>query len=368
MHPLTPIMEKLAIPVWGVGPVTSLPELQEIYAKRVHHQRYPSFAPAPTAERWNPQLLLPDAVSVIVIAVPYYDKEPGGGQCPPEYEGGLARYAWGEDYHAVLHRKLESLGHELAASWGATVWRAAVDSAPLADRQLAVHYGMAAFGWNSCVFTKQYGSWVVLGSLLVDTALPPTAALAPDMPCGSPCRACLQACPTGALIEPYVLDPGRCLAYLTQAAGVFPREFRSRMGAAIWGCDICQSVCPVNQRASASPLSYFGAPEHRSLDLSQILSWTKQDFQAVLGRSAAAWRGRTVLQRNAALALGNIGSKTALPVLEKTLQHHGSAVVRASALWSLNRLDPRGTRSLNQVTWEKDADPIVKEEAAFWLQ
>ena len=368
MHPLEPIMQELAIPVWAVGSASAMPELQAIYADRLQRNIYPAFAAPATTMRWDPRAYLPEAKSTIVIAVPYNVEPPPSIQASNRIQGQLARYAWGEDYHRVLHGKLELLGKRLATAFKATVWRAAVDSAPLSDRQLAVKNGMAAFGWNSCVFSRDYGSWIVLGSLLIDIELPHTETTSISMQCGPQCGACLKACPTGALEAPYTLNPYICLAYLTQASGVFPRDYRHLLGETIWGCDICQTVCPMNEQRQSLPAPYFGIPRYASLDLAEVLAWTKTEFDDKLGRSAAGWRGKTVLQRNAALALGNSKQAAAVQIVLNVLQNHGSGVVRASALWALMQLDPSLGYSWSQRCLAKDSDPTVQDEAEYWRQ
>jgi len=367
VHPAADIMAEVDIPLWAVIRPRVLEHLPAIYRRREQDNTYPALAHTPSSQRWNPAQHLSGVQSILVAALPY---NPTGwidnGRTP--LSGTVSRYAWGRDYHSVLEEKLQQAADLLQSKVGVGRWFAAVDKTPLPDRELAVEARLGCFGWNSCVYCPPFGSRVVLGSLSIDKKLPVhTPPQKPSGDCGVSCSACMQSCPTGAIREPYYINPYICLAYLTQASGVFPRLYRPLLGQRIWGCDTCQDVCPMNQRAEPAQKEYFAPLQYRSLPLPEVLQWSHADFRAKLGKTALGWRGKNILQRNAALALGNSGSSEALPPLQDTVERHGSAVVRASALWAMGRLQPASARRRALQLCGSDIDPIIRQEAQYWL-
>jgi len=211
-----------------------------------------------TPRRTHPRDLMPEARSVIVVSAGYYH-----GDHPDAAAGGkVARYAWGEDYHHVLKERLGELGRWIekeAASRGmesGATWRAFTDSAPLDERALAVRAGLGFFGKNTLMLDPEHGSWTLLAELLLSIELPPDELQAAGQ-CGS-CRKCLEACPTDAFTGPYEMDPRRCISYLTiEQRGPIPGEFERELNGWAFGCDICQEVCPFNDRPMARLLPEF---------------------------------------------------------------------------------------------------------------
>jgi epoxyqueuosine reductase len=285
------------------------------------------------------------------MAVPY-----PAGDVPAPGEGlwGLvARSLAGPDYHHLVRAELARWAGRLAEA-GARFsrWQAWVDSVPVVERWLARKAGLGFFGRNCCLIHPALGSWFWLGELALDADLDPSLLPKVDpvaATCGS-CRRCLEACPTGALSAPYVLDPHRCLSYWTQAKGIIPRPYRSLMGSRLMGCDTCQEVCPYNQeRRAREPAS------SRWLPLAPLLGSGAN--KQVVG-TALAWRGATVLARNAAVVLGNSGRPEAVELLAPVVRHHPSPVVRAHAAWALGRL---GTATALRAL--KEAERVETEEA-----
>ncbi|HVH51193.1 MAG TPA: tRNA epoxyqueuosine(34) reductase QueG, partial [Gaiellaceae bacterium] len=244
-------------------------------------------------ESCHPETLLPGARTVVSAALCYYAPEP---ERPAGY-GRLPRYAW-YDAYAELREKLDALGRELGGEY-----RVLVDANQHVDREGAARSGVGFYGKNTLLITRTHGSWVVLGTLVTDVELEPTPRL--DLDCGS-CRLCIDACPTGALDEPGTLDSTKCLSYWTQSAQEMPAAYRAKLGAQVYGCDICQDVCPwnrgVEKRRSDVPVK--GEP-HVSL-----VDWLQMDEDELRARYARLYVPRNdggLLKRNALIAAENIG-------------------------------------------------------------
>ena len=277
----------------------------------------------------------PWARSVLSVALQYDTPHPYSGDAPPP-RGWIARYAWGDDYHAVLKTLLERLMERLAAEAGPFQSRVYVDTGPIAERAYAAAAGIGAWGKNTCLLHPEHGSWFFLGEAVTDLEMDPDAAL-PDM-CGS-CTACLEACPTGALPAPYVLDATRCISYLTiELRGAIPTEQREGVGRHVFGCDICQDVCPWNRKrrhrgaASFEPRDGGLAP-----DLAELASLDQAGFGERFRKSPVKRAKRRGLLRNVAVALGNSGDAAHVPVLERMAEDL-DPLVREHALWALEKL------------------------------
>ena len=250
----------------------------------------------------------------------------------PSRRGRIAAYAQGLDYHDILRDKLEKLAQKTLAQWGAH-FRICVDSSPLMEKPLAAMAGLGWQGKNTLLIHPQHGPWLMLGCLLTDLEFPP------DSPshdhCGT-CTRCLDACPTQAFPQPYVLDARRCLAYLTiEHPGSIPEEFRPLLGDRLFGCDECLDVCPWNRHAQQSrELSL--APIPRS-DLSEMLAWDEPRFRKEFRGTPIFRLKRDRWLRNICVVLGNIGTSKDLPALEKATQDP-APLVREHALWGKERI------------------------------
>jgi epoxyqueuosine reductase len=276
----------------------------------------------------HPERLLPGARTVVSAALCYYAPEPGR----PAGHGRLPRYTW-RDRYAELRAKLEILGAELGGEH-----RVLVDSNDHVDREAAARSGVGFYGKNTMLITRRHGSWVVLGAVVTTAELEPTPPLEAD--CGS-CRLCIDACPTGALHEPGVLDATRCLSYWTQAPEAVPPAYRPALGAQVYGCDICQDVCPWNrgiERRRAGDPPDPGA----HVDLVGWLEADGADLVAGLDRLYVPRNDARWLRRNALVALGNVGEAD-----ERTrgaLERHAGGddpLLAEHATWALDRLETR---------------------------
>jgi epoxyqueuosine reductase len=280
----------------------------------------------------------PWARSVVSVGLQYDTPHPYSTEAPTA-RGWISRYAWGDDYHDVMKAMLDKVIVTLRAEAGPFEARAYVDTGPIVERAFAAAAGLGAWGKNTCLLHPEHGSWFFLGEIVTDLDLASDAPR-PDM-CGT-CTACLEACPTGALPAPYVLDATRCISYLTiEVKGAIPEERRAGVGRHAFGCDICQDVCPWNRRRrhrggpAFEPRTGAFAP-----DLGELASLDAASFSARFRRSPVKRARRRGLLRNVAVALGNAGEARHRPVLERLTQDE-DPVVREHAVWALRRLDGR---------------------------
>ena len=276
----------------------------------------------------HPERLLDGARTVVSAALCYYEDGPEPG---PD-EGRLARYTW-RDAYATLRDRLEELGSRLGGTY-----RVLVDSNDHVDREAAVRAGVAFYGKNTMAITRRFGSWVVLGTLVTDVEIEPTEPLALD--CGS-CRLCIDACPTGALDEPGVLDATKCLSYWTQAPAPIPEPYRAELGQTVYGCDICQDVCPwntgVEKRRSGSPRD---AESAWPVSLKDWLERDGDELVAELDRLYVPRNDPRWLRRNALLAAGNAGSRDLVPAVERFVESD-DPMLRDAAAWALTQIEAR---------------------------
>jgi epoxyqueuosine reductase len=261
------------------------------------------------------------------------------GTSAPAVKARIARYAQGSaDYHDVIRQKLRELTHFLRREAPGCNVRGVVDTAPLLERDFARLAGLGWFGKNTMLINKRLGSWFFLAALLVDVELEYDTPHAASH-CGT-CTRCLDACPTGAFVEPYVLDARRCISYLTiEHRGAIAEELRPGMGDWLFGCDICQEVCPWNRKAPLSSEPAFAPrPELTGADAAALLSLTEGEFRRQFRNTALERPGRAGLVRNAAIVAGNSGDSIARAPLAAALDDEAE-VVRDAAGWALERLD-----------------------------
>ena len=291
--------------------------------------------------RLDPRQLLPGARSVICVAANHHQRPPKPTSVDPNAaRGDLTQYAWGQDYHVVVRERLDALLERLRREAGeAFDARPFVDTAPVLERPLAAAAGLGWIGKNTLLIVPRLGSFVYLGGIVTTLALDPDDAV-PDR-CGR-CTRCMDACPTGALVEPYVMDARRCISYLTiELRGTVPIELRSAMGDRVFGCDVCQRVCPHNRRAPVTTDPKLQArPPAPSIPLRELLSWSRDTYlQATRGR--ASRRAKLgMLRRNAAIALGNVGGPDDVPAL-RAIESDDDAVLAEHARWAVAEIQKR---------------------------
>ena len=342
----------------GIAPAVEFPELAHLddWLERGHagEMRY-----LHDARRHSPAGAMQGARSVIVCALNYNTAFPASTETrdQPEAKAGphgwISRYAWGDDYHHVLGEKLEALIQNLRGEITQPFEaRAYVDTGPIVERVAAKYAGLGWLAKNTCLINEEMGSWFFLGVIV--TTLDLAASLdaaetpAPDL-CGN-CSLCIDACPTGAIVEPYVLDARRCISYLTiELRGAIPQELREPIGRHVFGCDICQDVCPWNRRAPATALPNFQPRqrEERSLfspELEWLVTLSEEEFRGVFRGSPvkrAKWRGQV---RNACIAIGNSGLRPGEPRYAEICARLSELAASADALlaehaqWALEQI------------------------------
>ncbi|MCS6800980.1 MAG: tRNA epoxyqueuosine(34) reductase QueG [Chloroflexota bacterium] len=359
----------LGFDLFGIAPADTLVEDLAAYRQRLaegrlrgmdwlNDERVIAFAPTQLVE---------EACSVIVLGMSYYipaAPEPAADDHGPT--GRVARYARGRDYHRVIRPKLRRLAGRLAELAGRPVRaRLFVDSGPLAERAFARAAGIGWIGKNTLLLNRRLGSWSFLAAIVSDVALPTGKPVRTN--CGA-CDRCLRACPTEAFVAPYVLDATRCISYLTiEHRGPIPPELRPAMGDWIFGCDVCQDVCPVNRKAAAAREPDFaprpGIGERTAL--LPLLALDDAAFDARFRGSAIRRAKREGFLRNVAIALGNSGDPAAVPALAAALRNDPSPVVRGAAAWALGRIGGEAAR--RALAAADDPDPTVQEEIAAAL-
>ncbi len=361
----------LGMDLCGVAPADDFPELahSEEWLARGYagEMRY-----LHDARRRSPASAMDGARSIIVCALNYNSPQPYSTEAPTDpARGWISRYAWGDDYHDVLGEKLEKLLAAMQLQFGiGFTARAYVDTGPVAERVVAKHAGLGWLAKNTCLINEQLGSWLFLGVILTTLELEPSVRADEGPPadlCGN-CRLCIEACPTEAIVEPYVLDARRCISYLTiELRGSIPEEFRAPMGRMVFGCDICQDVCPWNRKAPVTRMAAFQPREFekpsRSLgtknenrtedatgslfapELAWLASLSEAEFRGVFRGSAVKrtkWRG---LVRNACIALGNALARSGadsnwrnqVKILLERLAGSDEKDIADAARWALSR-------------------------------
>ena len=365
----------------------AFPEAERVIQERIA-QGLMDGLPWYTAERaevsCHPDALLPGAQSIIALAMCYLTELPDETANDPLH-GRISRYAWGEDYHEIIKPKLyqftEWLKEYARSEIDDPEFRVFVDTGRMVDRAVAERAGLGWYGKNTNILTKGWGSWIFLAEIVTNLPLTNSYDAPLKANCGQ-CELCLHACPTGALPAPYVLDNTRCISFLTiELRGSIPLELRPLMGNLIFGCDICQQVCPVNHvaerrlglRAGASkgstqPVQFHSHQEFRprpatggSPELIPLLSLTEEQFRERFRRSPIRRTKRRGLLRNVCVALGNSGDPQAIPALIGAL-HDSEPLVRGHAAWALGRIGGlEAQKALEQALSEEEDEEVQQE-------
>ncbi|GAC1587486.1 MAG: DUF1730 domain-containing protein [Candidatus Velthaea sp.] len=304
----------------------------------------------------DPREILPDARSVVCIAVAYATPK----ERPRRGRGRVSNYAWSSDYHRKMRALLGEIAARIDALAGAPVTRAVCDTAPIAERAFAERAGLGWIGKHTNLIAPGVGSFVFLGEIVTTLELEPDSPLRKS--CGT-CARCVDVCPTAALRGDYTMDATRCISDLTQRTDPIPRDLRALIGDWVWGCDLCQDVCPPTRRgvfgrAEFGPLD----DESRAPDLHQLLRLRSGNFKRRFARTAVGWRGAAVLRRNAAVALGNGLDRADVPVLAHALHADPHAGVRGHAAWALGRIGSGRAYGELESARSREADSWVLSE------
>jgi epoxyqueuosine reductase len=382
----------------------SFPTTEKIIQDRVARGFFdglPWFTSARAEVSCHPDALLPDASSIIALSMFYLTQQPNEEQQAGIPRGRISRYAWGDDYHDIIKPKLHQftdwLREYARSEMGLDVeTRLFVDTGRMVDRAVAQRSGLGWYGKNTNILTHGWGSWVFLAELVTNLPLEPDEPLKAN--CGT-CEICLHACPTGALPNPYELDSTRCISFLTiELRGSIPVELRPLIGNLIYGCDICQEVCPVNQVAERrlGLRTQQGAPVIAVNDITRrtktgktppfqpkpafqarpmigsspelipLLALTEEDFRERFRKSPIKRAKRRGLLRNVCVALGNIGDPQAVPALIGAL-HDNEALIRGHAAWALGCIDTSEAHIALQQALDDESEVEVQKEIQYAL-
>ncbi|WP_419871298.1 tRNA epoxyqueuosine(34) reductase QueG [Candidatus Pristimantibacillus sp. PTI5] len=359
--------QSLGIDKIGIASADPFVSLKQILLNHRELGRESGFEEPDIEKRTNPSLLFDNPQSIIAIAVAY----PAKLKDPPKSEPGarrgiMSRSAWGDDYHKVLRDRLAKLEAWLRERVPELRAESMVDTGALSDRAVAERAGIGWSAKNCSIISPELGSWIYLGEMI--TNLP----FAPDEPvtesCGS-CTKCIDACPTDALVGPGQLNSSRCISFVTQTKGMLSDEFMRKIGNRLYGCDTCQTVCPVNRGKNWT--------HHQELQpdmelvkplLVPLLTVGNKEFQARYGRTSSAWRGKKPIQRNAVIALGNFKEASAVPDLIRVLEQDTRPVLRGTAAWSLARIGGEQARSALLAAADKESDEEARQAIANALE
>jgi epoxyqueuosine reductase len=357
----------------GVAPVADFPELDyfpEWVAEQRHGEmHYLEFRDEHgELKRASLKNAAPWAKSVVVCALNYNTAQPYSTESPnDQHTGWISRYAWGQrDYHDIMLPRLRELEGRLRHFAGDIKTWSYVDTGPVIERVFANRAGIGWTGKNTCIINQKLGSWLFLGVILTSIEIQPD--LPPPDRCGS-CMRCIEACPTDAFIAPHKLDASRCISYLTiEKRGAIPEDLREGIGRNVFGCDICQDVCPWNNRNAQQESELCGdvpRPSERdfrprALLVNPSLEWlatiSEDDFQSTFRGSPIKRAKRSGLRRNAVIAMGNSGNPEFVPVLRQIAENDADEVLAEHARWSVERLQNPTRRHRNTEKTEKEED------------
>jgi epoxyqueuosine reductase len=342
----------------GFAPALPLPDgghFTEWLGKQFHGEM--RYMERRVEKRLDPRMVLSNVRSLLVLAMNYYT---GEAVSDAPMKGRISRYGWGDDYHLVLGNRLEMLLRfiQTLAPSAHGIWYA--DTGPVMEKAWGARTAVGWIGKNTNLISRGLGSWFFVGVILLDIELEYDSKTK-DF-CGK-CQRCLESCPTGAIVAPYVLDARRCISYLTiEFRGVIPRSLRPQLGNRIFGCDACQEVCPWNRFAIETPAREFYAMKETLMpDLTALVDISQDEFRQWFKNSPIRRATRDGFVRNVAVALGNTGRSEAVPPLERALQD-ASPLVRAHAAWALGRIKEEAAFRILESALSKEKNPVVLEE------
>jgi epoxyqueuosine reductase len=355
----------------AVGPADPFTNLGDLLVDRIrngHLDGFPWFTEERARFSTDPRNLHATAQSIISVGIPYWApsiRHPDDGV----RRGRVSRYAWGRDYHKTMKQRMKRLHQLLEDETGRSIEaRHLVDTARVVDRAIAARSGLGWYGKNTMILVPRRGSWLMLGDLVVDIEIDHDIPLKPK--CGQ-CTRCLDICPTGALVDEYVLHTPWCISFLTiELRGSIPTDIRPKIGDWVFGCDMCQEVCPFTNAAREvnEPSFQPESIDHAYPPLHWLLQMDEEEFRAEFSGTAlmrAKWEG---MARNAAIALGNTGSVDDLEILERVAATHSVTTTRSHAMWAMDRIDPQLARPALESLRSSESAPEVLQELESLLR
>ncbi len=345
-----------AIGFTTADPFESLrPKLEAYYANNYDS----GFEKGTIEERINPRLSLPEAQSIIAIAVGYPNKLPNAPKSIRGARRGIfARASWGIDYHTLLNKRLELLVAFIKERVPEAKTMNMVDTGVLSDRAVAERAGLGYAAKNGFILNKDLGTWTYLGEILVSIPFEPDHLVIDSC---LDCTICIDRCPTGALLGNGQLDSNKCISFLTQTKGFMPDEYRGKIGNRLYGCDTCQQVCPKNRGINTTHEDIELEPENLKPLLVPLLKMTNKTFKAEFGHLAGAWRGKKPIQRNAILALAHFKEIDAIPDLKEVAESDPRPEIKGTAYWAIGQIS-RDEIDYLKARYEKEIDNDVKLE------
>ncbi len=360
--------KKIGIDKIGFASADVFTELKQRLMEREKLNYASGFEKGSVEERTEPKQLMDGAKSIISIALAYPSKINNPPKSKPgERRGIFCRASWGTDYHHVLRDRLEKLAAYIQTRVPQFEYKTMVDTGELSDRAVAERAGIGFSGKNTMIITKEFGSWVYLGEMITNIPFIPDKPI--EDSCGD-CRICLDACPTGAIVQGGQLNAQRCLAFLTQTKDFLPDEFRTKIGTRVYGCDTCQAVCPYNKGIDFHLHEEFEAdPEVAKPLLRPMLKMSNREFREKFGAVSGFWRGKNPLQRNAMIGLAHFKDETAVDDLIAVMMEDVRPVIRGTAAWALGKIGTKKAREAikRALIKEKDERVIVEMEKGLEL-
>jgi len=355
--------KELGFDIVGITSAEPFTETEKVTLDRISDglmDGLPWYNPARVKRGCHPQEILPGARSIIAVAMSYLTENTNPQT--NHISGKVGRYAWGTDYHHVIQNRLSDFVDGLSEQFGYPIQaKIYVDTGPMLDRAVAERAGIGWYGKNTNILTSSHGSWVFLGQIITDLDLEQDKPSKKN--CGQ-CTICIDQCPTSAIIAPYVIDNTKCISYLTiECRGPIPRHLREMVGDWVFGCDICQDVCPVNRKAQTTNEPSFKTGEHgyTSLELLPLLNMTEKEFAEKFHNSPIKRAKLVGLLRNICVALGNIGDHSAVPYLIEAM-YHNEPLVRGHAAWALGKLANTQAKTAIEKALINENDLSVREE------
>jgi len=364
---LKKIAASLGITEIGVTSSTIPSYISDRFKQRFKLHPPTKFEESNLSIRLSPQLLLSNCQSIITIFLPYDIKTERKTSEPLNQEprGKVAKCAQGIDYHKIANRMATEMMRDIQKEVSRTINNLILsDRSPLPERDLAKLSGLGYTGKNCMLINPRYGSYGILANILIDQPIESDNTNTFDDENCVNCDLCIKACPTGALVKPYSLNPALCLSYLSQLSGIYPAALRTKMGNRLYGCDTCQESCPKNRNVESSAIEEFAVtyfPEEPSLN--SIIKMTRREYDLTVRATSAGWRGKTTLQRNAVIAMGNSKNEDLIPILAKLLENDSRPVIRLHAAWALGQIRHKNARYYLNKSLKHERDLSVKEEA-----